>query len=243
MRSAWKLARTFALWVPLAASGQDAQLQDETGITVRGRLPSCRALASDPLEAVDYGKAGAAQQVIKPDPATGTLGFHPDDNPYTAPGHWDRAGVHLGDYVYRAPTDTLPGCIGGMKKRPRGFGQLRRVLPGTPLRGKSVRFTALVATRRSDEVRFWLAGGDSIRVLQGDDTANQPLWGTHGGWIPVNLLMGPVRSDVTTVSYGFLLMGSGVVWVHQPRIEILDTPKQDGKAPALNRERRPDPLH
>jgi hypothetical protein len=236
-RTAWLVAALLLL--PFPASAQDkVDLNappegEEAAILVVGKLPRCRAISSDPLEAADYSRAGGGRQVLKPDPKTGELGFFRDDDPITAAGAWDRAGSWLGDYVYRAPRDGTPLCIGSNARRPRGWGQLRRVLDAKPTHGKYVRFTAFVATNRSDEVRFWLAAGDSHRVYQGGDTSNQPLWGTHGGWIPVSITLGPIARSATKVSYGFLLMGKGIVWVHQPKVEILDAVKSDGKAPPL----------
>jgi hypothetical protein len=239
MRAAWFLAAMTLIACPAAAQDRvdlnNPPQDEEAQIRVLGRLPSCRAIASDPLEAVDYRRASGFQQMLRPNPRTGALGFFEDDDPITAEGAWDRAGTWLGDYVYRVPRDGTPLCIGGMARHPRGWGQLRRVLPAEPLRGKYVHFTAFVATNRSDEVRFWLAAGDTKHIYKGGDTGNQPLRGTHGGWIPVRLTIGPIPRRATKVSYGFLLNGAGIVWVHQPRIEVTDTAQSVADAPILRR--------
>ena len=50
-----------------------------------------------------------------------------------------------------------------------------------------------------------------------------PFGGNHG-WTPVLLETGPVHEDAGHISYGFNLQGSGDVWVHEPKLEIVVDP-------------------
>ena len=182
--------------------------------------PRCRRLAGDPLDAVDVRAAFGSQQVLRAD-ETGRIGVHRDDDPITGPEAWQRAGTGIGHYVFRAPIDGTPLCIGSRSRNPLGFAQLRRVQDAAVAHGRYARFTAFVATRRTWEVRLWLAAGDEGQVMRGGDTSEQPLRGNRG-WTPVMLTIGPIPERATKLSYGFLLMGSGSVWLTEPRLEILD---------------------
>lgn len=232
-----------ALWLvsPPIYAQDESGTQDDTSseIVVRGDLPRCHTRSGDPLDSVDVDSAPFVQSVIKPDPATGVWRVMRDDDPITGPEKWQRAGKGIADFRFRTPASDLPMCIGSWGRAPRGWGQLRRVLDAKPLHGRYARFTALVATRRSSEVRFWLAAGDNgRRVLQGGDTSGQPLWGTRQ-WVPVRLTIGPIPKRATKLSYGFLLKGSGDVWVLAPTLEILDraTPER-GVGPLGGRPER-----
>jgi hypothetical protein len=121
-------------------------------------------------------------------------------------------------------------CIGA-RGRPNGWGQLRRILDATPFRGKTVRFTAFVATRETAEVRLWLAAGDNHIVMRGGDTRQNPLTGTNG-WTPISLTIANIPAEATKLSYGFLLFGVGDVWVTQPTVEIIDAPEANDGRPS-----------
>lgn len=231
------------LLAPLPAAAQDAPVslkdlppEGDPEILVVGDLPRCRAIREDPLEQVDVEGGNERQSVIRAD-EKGVMRLLPDTDPVEGPNVWQRAGRYIQDYIYRAPGDGTPMCIGSLGRSARGFAQYRQILDATRYHGKTVRFTAFVATRRGHEVRFWLAAGDSDKIYQGGDTANQPLTGTHGNWIPVSLTIGPLSKRTTKLSYGFLLMGRGVVWVTQPRLEVVAEEDADPNAPGLNRKR------
>jgi hypothetical protein len=182
--------------------------------------PRCRPLAGDRLDAVDVSTAFGRQQVLKAD-ESGRIGVHHDDDPITGPETWQRAGTAIRNYVFRAPMDGTPLCIGARSRNPDGFAQLRRVQDPGGAHGSYVRFTAFVATRSAAEVRLWLAAGDERNVWRGGDTRHAPLGGTSG-WTPVMLTMGPIPERATKISYGFLLWGAGDVWLTEPRLEFLD---------------------
>lgn len=234
MKHAWMIG--FAILCPLPAQAQEAVTLDGEvyeDIEVSGELPRCNSFRDDPLEEVDVGMGSWEQSVMRPD-RRGTMRLLPDTNPIGGPDVWQRAGRFLQDYVFRPSRNGTPMCIGSLRKRARGFAQYRQILDATQYHGKLVRFTAQVATRNGHEVRFWFASGNDRSVLQGGDTANQPLTGTHGSWIPVSLVIGPIDSKATLISYGFLLNGPGIVWVRNPRFEEITADQLGPRAPALN---------
>src|SRR5262249_35851213 len=149
---------------------------DGPPIIVQADIPHCVPRSGDPLDRVETGKAPFVQSVIQQD-AAGTWHVTRDDDPVTGPDTWQRAGKGIGDFHFRGPVGDLPLCIGSRVPGARGWGQLRRVLDAVPLHGRFARFTAYVATRKSNEVRFWLAAGDRTRIYQGGDTRARPIKG------------------------------------------------------------------
>lgn len=198
-------------------------------IVVDGR-PRCRRLRNDPYDAVPVPPTHG-QSVVAPDPESGTLEFRRDDDPISGTAVWHRAGTGIGSYVFRAPTNGPTLCIGG-DLRGTQFGQLRQVRDARPYRGRYVRFTAWVATSRAQEVRLWFAAGSNrLGVLIGEAAmGTHALRGTNR-WTPVAISIGPVPRAATKLSYGFLLMGDGDVWLTQPQVEILNA-DEIGNRPA-----------
>lgn len=200
-------------------------MQPGSEITVSGRrVPRCARLADDPLDEVDLplfadGEA-RKQSVIVPFGGNG-FAFRPDEEQITGPTFWQRAGTGIDQYVFRAPTDGTPMCIGARWSHPSGYAQFRRIVDSGPFKGKRIRFTAWAATREAADVRFWLAAGwKTVKLHNGGNTNNQE-WGGNHGWTPIMLEIGPVAERAGHISYGFLLYGHGDVWIHDPKLEIV----------------------
>lgn len=197
-------------------------------IVVVGRLPRCRPRLGDPLDSVDMAPAAAEalQQVIKRDPITGTMGVLPDDDPVTGPGVWQRAGTRMDRYVFRAPQDGSPLCIGTRDKSSPGWGQLRQVIDARPYHGKIVRVTMWAASREAGRVWFWVASGrehkrgTSRRADMAAESGSFEFRGTRR-WTPVSLTLGPIRCDQEKLSFGFLLDGAGDLWVYNPEFLVV----------------------
>jgi len=215
------------------ARAQDTR--DETDwpeIVVEGDIPHCVPRHGDPLDLVDTSRAPLVQSVIQRD-REDIWRVTRDNDPVTGPEIWQRAGRGIGDFHFRGPVGDLPLCIGSRTPRPQGFGQLRRVLDAVPLHDRYARFTAYVATRKSNEVRFWLAAGDHRRIYQGGDTRARPIKGSRR-WIAMKLTIGPIPRQATKLSYGFLLKGAGDVWVVDPKLEILESAESEPGTAHLN---------
>ncbi len=153
----------------------------EGDIVVRG-APRCYDRDGDPFDTVPVPRGIGVQSVIGPD-ATGTVRWHPDDEPILGPSVWQRTGNAIGDYRFRVPADgTKPLCIGALPFATQGFGQLRRIVTAEGMHGRYLHFSARVQTRKAGEVRFWLATGDAHnRRYRGGDTRHQPIRGPATG--------------------------------------------------------------
>lgn len=198
-------------------------------IVVNGRARRCTPLPGDPLDKVDvspsFGEKSRLSEVIPVGP--GRFAFEANDEKITGPDFWQRVGVGIDQYVFRAPRGGKPMCIGGRMPDSGDFAGFRRIVDAAPFRGRRVRFTAWVATGEAHAVTFFLAAGYKQRTLyNGGNTNNRPLGGNHG-WTPVLLEIGPVPDGAAHISYGFHLHGPGDVWVYKPKLEIVtDEPPQ-----------------
>ena len=161
------------------------------------------------------------QSVVHRADDSGTFVQTPDDEPITGPGFWQLAGTGIDQYVYRRPAKGQLLCIGARQPGPEGYGQLRTIVDATPYRGKRIRFTGWVASRDARLVRFWLAAAIGTRSITNGGNTNNQSWGGSHGWTPVMFEIGPVSDKADRVSYGFLLHGSGDVWMYKPQLEIV----------------------
>ena len=201
-------------------------------IVVNGRAIRCRAALGDPLDKVSI-PSWPDYMMIVPDDSGGFVAKRVTEQ-ITGPAFWQRVGVGMGAYRFRASSDGQPMCIGG-RGAADSFGGFRRIVDAVPYRGHRLRFTAWVATRRADQVSFWLAAGTQWRekrrqfevlrtpfnaLLNGGNTNNIPFSGDHG-WTPVLIETGPIHKDADHISYGFNLQGSGDVWVYEAKLEIV----------------------
>ena len=208
-------------------------------IVVNGRATRCQPVAGDPLDDVNIqvqmdphtGMPMPAYLAIVPDGGNGYVSV-PNNEQITGPDFWQRVGVGMDQYVFRAPSANRPMCLGG-RSGINQFAGYRRIVDATPYRGHRLRFTAWVATGRARQVNFWLAAGTewkerprrfertpSNALLNGGNTNGVPFGGDHG-WTPVLLETGPIHQDADHISYGFNLQGSGDVWVYDPKLEVV----------------------
>jgi len=217
-------------------------------IVVNGRAVRCRPATDDPLDNVSV-PGWQSYMMIVPDDQDGFVATRVTER-ITGPDFWQRVGVGMGAYQFRAPQDGQPMCIGG-----RGdiynFGGFRRIVDATPYRGRRVRFTAWAATGSARQVNFWLAAGsnqlfegeglfEEDKFLNGGNSNNVPFGGNHG-WTPVLIEIGPIHERAGHISYGFNLQGSGNVWVHDAKLEIVDDRPElarTGDVVVIGRDRR-----
>lgn len=192
-------------------------------IVVNGRARRCRPAAGDPLDRVSV-PGWLDYMMIVPDGGGGFVAKRVTEE-ITGPEFWQRVGIHMGSYSFRAGSGDKPMCIGG-RGGPDSFGGFRRIVDAAPYRGHRVRFTAWAATGDAGQVSFWLASGLQLkRLYDGGNTNNVPFGGNHD-WTPVLLETGPIDEAAEHISYGFNLQGSGNVWVHEPKLEIVEQPEE-----------------
>jgi hypothetical protein len=197
-------------------------------IVINGRSTRCRPLRGDPLGTFEApGDPVRKQSVVQRSDRDGRYVQTADDEPVTGAGFWQLAGTGIDQYVYRRPTKGSLLCIGARQPGPEGYGQLRTIVDATPYRGKRVRFTGWVSSRHARLVRFWLAAGQGTRKLTNGGNTNNQAWGGSHGWTPVMLEIGPISEEANQISYGFLLHGSGDVWMYKPQLEVVT--ENDGR--------------
>ena len=204
-------------------SGNEIVVTGMRDIVVNGRAIRCRPRSGDPLDDVRVGGGWGDYMMIVPDGQAGFAARRVTEQ-ITGPEFWQRVGVGMGAYHFRAPSGDRPMCIGG-RGGADSFGGFRRIVDAAPYRGHRLRFTAWVATGSAGQASFWLAAG-SDRLLNGGNTNNVPLGGDRD-WTPVLLETGPIHEDARHISYGFNLQGSGDVWVYEPRLEIVADRPED----------------
>ena len=201
---------------------------DAGEVVVRAYPPHCHPGNDDPQDQVDLSAAAgrAEQQVIKLDHVSGRYILTSDDYPTTAPGVWQRDGTRLHEFVFRVPKDGNPLCIGTRTSKTLGLAQLRQAIDAKPYRRKILRFTAWVATRQVNDVRFWLVAGTNERqkffnIVASSGNWKEPVTGSRS-WFPVSLTIGPLPCNADQISFGVTLDGRGDVWMYQPKLEEVD---------------------
>jgi hypothetical protein len=222
-------------------------------IVINGRSVRCRPLANDPQDLwrpANPSFPNRSQSILLPQ--VDGLGFKlaDDSEQLGGQGVWRRVGTGIDQYVFRVPMEASLLCIGAKTKYPAGYGQLRQILDAKPYRGHRIRFTAWTASRNAARVNFWLASADPNAdwathaygctpllhnardphrgcIYDGGNSNGIDWHGSHG-WTPVLLEIGPISKLATIISFGFVLNGSGNVWLYNPKIEVVppDDPYQ-----------------
>lgn len=208
--------------VDVERTGPEPVVTGRRDIVVHGRARRCTKLRNDPLNSVNATPIdGHRQQSEIVSDGRGGYVLQQEQETITGADFWTRAGTAIDDYVFRAPTNGAPLCIGARRPGPEGYGQLRQIVDAAPYRGQRVRFTVWAATGEARLVRFWLAAGRGATVLTNGGNTNNQAWGGSHGWTPILLEIGPVAKSAEYISYGFLLHGAGDVWFYHPKLEIV----------------------
>lgn len=58
-------------------------------------------------------------------------------------------------------------------------------------------------------------------LYDGGNSNGHDWHGSHG-WTPVLLEIGPIAKGATNISFGFVLVGSGDVWLYDPKFEAVE---------------------
>lgn len=246
---------------PRPDDGPDIVVNAVAGIVVDGRVRRCTPFRDDPANAVDVSRGWDGSSLMTLVPGnSGGFAFVPNAEQITGPDYWQLTGMGLHRYVFRAPADGAPMCIGA-RSGGGNHAAFRRIVDAVPYRGQRVRFTLWVATRAVDQVNFWAAAGNAWqqpeppggqdagarpevakpprRLLNGGNSNFRPFAGTRG-WTPVMVEIGPIAPDADHVSYGFALVGGGDVWAYSPMIEAVPaTPDVTGDELVIGPEWRP----
>ena len=154
-----------------------------------------------------------------------------------------RAGSPAEDYAVGvdhrvAHTGHASGFVRSARSRPAGDGALMQVLDAGEHRGRRVRLTAWVRTRK---VREWagvwmrIDGPERGQVLAFDDMSSRPIMGTSD-WAPYEVVL-DVAPGAATIAIGLLLEGPGRAWIDDVALEDVDAgvPVTGGPVPPPSR--------
>lgn len=111
----------------IAAASADLAASRADDVIVRAQVPPhCHPRRGDPLDAVNGLPKGWATLHVRRDGSVVVAqdGIHFEADTET----WQRSGTDMANYVFRAPTDGSPLCIGSRIKSVEGTVQLRRIL-------------------------------------------------------------------------------------------------------------------
>ena len=146
------------------------------------------------------------------------------------PAGWQAVTDGSGDYTVRsdgARRDGGQGFAGATIKAnvesPRGSAMLAQSIRADAYRGKRVRLSGYLKTIGVNEgtaVLFMRVDGDGV-VQSSDYMQNRPLMFTND-WSRQEVVL-DVPRDAIGVTYGFLLSGSGQVWLDDVAIEEVGT--------------------
>jgi hypothetical protein len=85
--------------------------------------------------------------------------------------------------------------------------------------GRPARFVVRTSTTGSPLV-FNHATRDRGWIFDGGNSNGIDWPGSHG-WTPMMIEIGPISQQATIISFGFVLSGSGDVWLYDPRFEAV----------------------
>jgi tetratricopeptide (TPR) repeat protein len=149
----------------------------------------------------------------------------------SVPEGWMLEGNRSNDYETSVDRGTVLGGLASYYIRSKNpqpaaadFGTLMRTLSAKSYLGKRLRFSALVKTENVQQYAgLWMridgkspASGGSM-MLAFDNMADRPIKGTVP-WRSYEVVL-DVPADASTVNYGVLLHGTGVVWLNDPKLE------------------------
>ena len=196
------------------------------GIDPIGRVP---AVADRGLTATDilrYAIPAATSWALST--LGGHLAPHPSPAPTEPPSGWVRAGSPAADYAVgvdhgTAHTGHASGFVRSARARPAGAGALMQVLDAGEHRGRRLRLSAWVRTRKvRGRAGVWMRvdGAEPGRVLAADDMSSRPITGTSE-WTRYEVVL-DVAPEAATIAFGLLLEGPGRAWIDDVALEDVD---------------------
>lgn len=127
------------------------------------------------------------------------------------------------DLARRDGGQGLPGAtIRSVADTPQGWASMGQSIRADAYRGKRVRLSGrlrLDDAGTSCRAMLWMRadGGGGVQVA--DFTKDRPVFGATG-WTPEEVVL-DVPADAVGITYGFLLDGTGQVWLDGVRLEVV----------------------
>ena len=99
------------------------------------------------------------------------------------------------------------------------FGTLKQSLNAEAYRGKRLHLSGELRSEHADSAQMWMRVDAGDRMLGYDNMGDRPLKG-DSGWRHCDLVL-DVPDDAKSVTYGFLISGTGTVWADNFRLETV----------------------
>lgn len=138
---------------------------------------------------------------------------------------WGKAGNNAEQYKTGFIEKTHPdqpqvGFIRSLSPNAKDFGTIMRTAGISQQKGKRIQLTSKIKTEGASSAGAWFRVNGQNRTLAFDNMSERRIEGTQG-WTEVTLVL-DIPEEATSVSYGILLEGSGKVWFHEPRFQLVD---------------------
>lgn len=151
----------------------------------------------------------------------------PQPNDKNIPEGWILGGSNPHDYIVgvdlsESHSGFSSSYIKSISARPVGFVTLMQSFKANNYRSQRIKLTAFMKTRFvSGGSSLWMRINDAVgKPLSFDDMRNRTLVGSME-WTPVEIVLDvPPMSD--EISFGFLLMGKGQVWVDNIKLSMVE---------------------
>jgi hypothetical protein len=142
------------------------------------------------------------------------------------PRGWLLAGTKPSEYEVGVDVDQMyqghaTAFLKSKTLNADGFGTLMQSVTAEQYLGRKVRLSGLVKSEKVPGwAGLWMRVDNEKSPVAFDNMENRAIKGTTG-WQRYDVVLG-VPKDATTISFGILLAGSGVVWLNGTKFDVVD---------------------
>ncbi|WCN37719.1 helix-turn-helix domain-containing protein [Aneurinibacillus uraniidurans] len=151
------------------------------------------------------------------------------------PEGWMISGSHPSEYetgidYQNVHQGRASGYIKAGRKEADGFVTMMQMFRADKYKGKRLRLSGFIKTESTAYAGLWMRiDGKYDDILAFDNMSNRPIKGTTN-WNQYSVVL-DVSQDSVAIAFGFLLSGTGIMWVDSLRFDVVDE-----KVPTTNIE-------
>lgn len=145
----------------------------------------------------------------------------------TIPKGWLKAGNKANSYevgiVHKAGKNGENAVyIKSIDSSINGFGTLMQSFLASHYKGERLKLSGYVKSKDAQSAGLWMRvdGQEKNEMLAFDNMQNRPIKGTTG-WKSYQVVL-DIPLDAFTINFGFLLTGTGEIWVSGLKLEKVD---------------------